>query len=167
MDCFALEAPECVVLYVGSVYRHDSTGKQSPIDKKTIISLMQYIKVYTIMPVWYIAVYAGTSRYENLIPGYTGIYRDVRNRMVLSRWSGFQMWDSRCSSCPNRVEIPNRLVSSCEEIKAISQTRTTRRGLDAQLTDLEPRSLSLGVPARATWAAARARKLEVWIRAGP
>ena len=51
---------------------------------------MQYIKVYT-MPVWYIAVYAGISRYENLIPGYTGIYLDVRNRMVLSRWWGFQM----------------------------------------------------------------------------
>ena len=90
MDHFALEAPGCVVLYVGSVYRHDSTGKQSPNDKKTIISLMQYIKVYT-MPVWYIAVYDGTSRYENLIPGYTGIYRDIRNRMVLSRWWGFQM----------------------------------------------------------------------------
>ncbi len=44
------------------------------------------------MPVWYIAVYDGTSRYENLIPGYTGIYRDIRNRMVLSRWWGFQMW---------------------------------------------------------------------------
>jgi hypothetical protein len=51
---------------------------------------MQCIKVYT-MPVWYIAVYDGTSRYENLIPGYTGIYRDIRNRMVLSRWWGFQM----------------------------------------------------------------------------
>ncbi len=50
-----------------------------------------YIQVYT-MPVWYIAVYDGISRYENLIPGYTGIYRDIRNRMVLSRWWGFQMY---------------------------------------------------------------------------
>ncbi len=90
MDRFALEAPGCVILYVGSVYRHDSTRKQSPNDRKTIISLMQYIQVYT-MPFWYIAVYAGTSRYEILIPGYTGIYLDVRNRMVLSRWWGFQM----------------------------------------------------------------------------
>ena len=61
---------------------------------------MQYIKVYT-MPVWYIAVYDGTSRYENLIPGYTGIYRDIRNRMVLSRWWGFQMG-------PGGVQVTSR-----------------------------------------------------------
>ena len=38
------------------------------------------------MPFWYKAVYAGTSRYEILIPRYTGIYldHDVRNRMVSS-----------------------------------------------------------------------------------
>jgi hypothetical protein len=43
------------------------------------------------MPVWYVAVYTSTSRYEKLIPVYTGVYLDVRNRLVLSRWSGFQM----------------------------------------------------------------------------
>ncbi len=43
------------------------------------------------MPVWYVAVYTSTSRYENLIPVYTGTYLDVLNRLVLSRWSGFQM----------------------------------------------------------------------------
>jgi hypothetical protein len=32
MDRFALEAPGCVVLYVGSVHMHDSTEKQSPND---------------------------------------------------------------------------------------------------------------------------------------
>ncbi len=51
---------------------------------------MQYIQVYN-MPFWYITVYAGTSRYKIFIPGYTGIYLNVRNRLVLSWWWGFQM----------------------------------------------------------------------------
>jgi hypothetical protein len=37
------------------------------------------------MPVWllwYMLVYTSTSQYENLIPVYTDIYLDVRNRLV-------------------------------------------------------------------------------------
>ena len=63
MDCFALEAPGCVVLYVGSVYLHDSTGKQYHYDEKTIISLVQYIQVY-IMPVCQCLVHTGMYRYK-------------------------------------------------------------------------------------------------------
>jgi hypothetical protein len=44
------------------------------------------------MPVWYILVYTSTSQYENLIPIYTGIYFNVRNHLVLSRWWRFQMY---------------------------------------------------------------------------
>ncbi len=43
------------------------------------------------MPVWYMAVYTSTSQYENLIPVYTGIYLNVRNRLDLPRWWEFQM----------------------------------------------------------------------------
>jgi hypothetical protein len=50
MDGFALEAPGCAVLYVGSVYLHHSTGEQCHYDEKTIISLVQYIQLY-IVPV--------------------------------------------------------------------------------------------------------------------
>ena len=73
MDCFALEAPGCVVVYVGSVCLHDSTGKQCPDDEKTIISLVQYIQVYT-LPVWYIPVYIGTRQY---VITCTGIYQYI------------------------------------------------------------------------------------------
>ena len=73
MDCFVLEAPGCVVLYVGSVYMHDLTGNQCPNDEKTIISLERYMQVYAV-PVWYILVYTGTSQY---IITHTGIYRYI------------------------------------------------------------------------------------------
>jgi hypothetical protein len=85
MDLFALEAPGCVVLYVGSVYLHDSTGMQRPNNRKTIISLILYIQVYHTMPVWYMLLNTGTSQNENLVSVFTGIYLDVRNRLVLSR----------------------------------------------------------------------------------
>ena len=73
MDCLVLEAPGCVVLYVGSVYMHDSTGKQCPNDEKTIISLELYMQVYAV-PVWYILVYTGTSQY---IITHTSIYQYI------------------------------------------------------------------------------------------
>ena len=95
MDHFALEAPGCVVLYVGSVYLNDSTGMQRPNHWKTIIALLQYIQVYT-MPVWYIMVYTSTSKYKNLIPVYTGIYLDVQYSTKLSSLVSVQV-----------VEIPD------------------------------------------------------------
>ncbi len=86
-----IEAPGCVVLYVGSVYLHDSTGMQRPKNWKTIIYWIPYIQVYT-MPVWYMLAYTSTSQYENITPVYTGNYLYERNRLVLSRWWRFQMF---------------------------------------------------------------------------
>ncbi len=47
------------------------------------------------MPVWYMVVYTSTSQSYRYIPVYTGIYCDVRNRLVLSRWWRFQMYYNR------------------------------------------------------------------------
>jgi hypothetical protein len=118
MDRFALEAPGCVLLYVGSVYMHDSTGKQSPDDHdwKTIISLIQYIQVYT-MPVWYILVYTSTSQYEN---PHTSIYRDIP-------------WCTKSSGLVQVVGIPDAIsvlisgpISGCP----ISGSTTTDIGVN-------------------------------------
>jgi hypothetical protein len=65
--------------------------------------LLPYIQVCT-MPVWYMVVYTSTSKYENLIPVYTGIYLDARNRLVLSRWWRFQM-HAGPASASGRVPI--------------------------------------------------------------
>ncbi len=62
---------------------------------------MQYIKVYT-MPVWYIVVYDGTSRYENLIPGYTGIYEIV--------WSRIQFQHCSAYKCITYSVLPNARI---------------------------------------------------------
>jgi hypothetical protein len=76
------------------------------------------------MPVWYmvVTVYTSTNQSYRYIPGYTWIYRDVRNRLVLSRWWRFQMTGTRHSplATPSR---PGRSTRRSDSESAHSQLR--------------------------------------------
>ncbi len=64
------------------------------------------------MPVWYIHNIPVQVSMKTLVPVYTGIYLNVPNRLVLSRWWEFQMsdWEFKLIWNPDILDVLAILV---------------------------------------------------------